>query len=177
MKLFQPCVGAVSDRRRALFSALKYTAVFVVTLIILWLIQVLSALIPNEALFANYEKSVYYYSDKDAFEYTDGKRLNAVADNYADAIWLNVAWNMGRENPVEGSLNTQYHNGGEYGVNWGLYSAVIDGGQPNTDYTRYWHGTAIFIRILHLFTDVEGIKIIGFCFFIILFVLSKKDNA
>ena len=69
------------------------------------------------------------------------------------------------------------------GENIGLYLAVSDEQtQPNTDYTRYWHGTAGCIRLLHLFTDVNGIKNFGLLFIlllavIILFLLLKEKNA
>ncbi|MBQ9921613.1 MAG: hypothetical protein IJO52_05465 [Clostridia bacterium] len=172
MKLFQRYGNSENDRRCTVLHAVKYTAVFVITLIVLWLMLTASALIPNDAIRSNYEKSVYYYSDKDAFEFTSGKKLSAIADNYADAIWLNVAWNMGEGNPVISSVRTSYHNGGEFGVNSGLYFTVINGAQPNTEYNRYWHGTAMLIRVLHLFTDVSGIKIIGFAVFIAFLVFS-----
>ena len=114
-------------------------------------------------------KSALAYAQEDAFSYCDGNKMNGVADNYADSIWLNVAWYMGKGNPILSTLDTQYFDGGEYGENIGLYLAVSEEGiQPNTDYTRYWHGTAGFIRILHLFTDVNGVKVIGFMAVLIL---------
>lgn len=136
---------------------------FSVTLFLSWLFLIVSAMIPNVKIQENMLKSALTYAQEDAFSYCDGNRLNGVADNYADSIWLNTAWYMGKGNPILSSLNTQYFDGGEYGENIGLYLAVSEEGiQPNTDYTRYWHGTAGFIRILHLFTDVNGVKAIGF---------------
>lgn len=136
---------------------------FLGTLFLSWLFLIVSAKIPNEKIQENMLKSALTYAQEDAFSFCDGNRLNGVADNYADSIWLNTAWYMGKGNPIFSSLNTQYFDGGEYGENIGLYLAVSEEGiQPNTDYTRYWHGTAGFIRILHLFTDVNGVKAIGF---------------
>ena len=170
------------EMRKIICSPLRNIAVFAVTLSVLWLLLFLSALIPNSAIEKNYKSSVYYYSDKDAFEFTDGRRLCSVQDNYADSIWLNVSWNMGKGNALTSSILTGYYDGENYGENAGLYYTVIEGASPNTDYTRYWHGTAMFIRLLHLFTDVEGVKNIGFCAFAVLaifafFLLWKRKHT
>lgn len=153
------------------------------TLFLLWLFLILSASIPNAKIQDNMIKSALVYAQEDAFSYCDGSKMNGIADNYADSIWLNVAWFMGEGNPIKSSLDTQYYDGDNYGENVGLYLAVSDEQtQPNTDYTRYWHGTAGFIRFLHLFTDVNGIKKIGFvCALflagIIVVLLIKDKNA
>lgn len=147
-------------------------AVFFTTLTLLWLALFLSSLIPNEAIRVNMEKSVYSYADRPAFAFTQGNRLNSVADHYADAIWLNVAWNMGRGEPLRACVQTQYYDGEELGENAGLYYSVMENAEPNVDYTRYWHGTALVIRLLSLFTTVEGMKIIGFAVFLLLVAVS-----
>ena len=142
---------------------------FIGTLLLSWIFLILSAYIPNAKIQENMLKSALAYAQEDAFSYCDGNKMNGVADNYADSIWLNVAWYMGKRNPILSTLDTQYFDGGEYGENIGLYLAVSEEGiQPNTDYTRYWHGTAGFIRILHFFTDVNGVKVIGFMSVLIL---------
>lgn len=156
---------------------------FAGTLFLLWLFLILSASIPNAKIQDNMVKSALVYAQEDAFSYCDGDKMNGIADNYADSIWLNVAWFMGKDNPILSTLDTQYYDGEKYGENIGLYLAVSDGQtQPNTDYTRYWHGTAGCIRLLHLFTDVNGIKKFGLLFIlllavIILFLLLKEKNA
>ncbi len=157
--------------------------VFAGVVLFSWLFLILSASIPNAKLQDNMIKSALTYAQEDAFSYCDGRKMNGIADNYADSIWLNVAWYMGKGNTILSTLDTKYYDGGEYGENIGLYLAVSDEGtEPNTDYTRYWHGTAGFIRILHLFTDVNGVKAIGFAATLILaavivFLLIKEKNT
>jgi len=158
--------------RKCLHAIVKYTAVFAGALFLLWMLLFMSASIPNESIRKNMEQSALSYKERGAYEFTKDYRLNSVADHYADSIWLNVAWNMGEGNPLLSSIQTDYYDGDELGENAGLYRTVAEGVAPNTDYTRYWHGTAMFIRFLHLFTDVEGVKIIGFCTFLILLILS-----
>ncbi len=167
--------------RKILCSAAKHTVVFAVVLFLLWLLLFLSALIPNDAIRDNMEKSALAYKERSAFEFTSGDKLNSVADHYADSIWLNVSWNMGKSNPLDSSIRTNYYDGEELGENAGLYLSVTQGAEPNTDYTRYWHGTAMFIRLGHLFTDVEGVKLIGFVAFLLLvglslFLLARKKH-
>ena len=160
------------DVKRYAASVIRYLLIFTATLLFLWLLLVLTAFIPNDALRENYEASVYTYADKDAFETTDGDRLSSVADHYADAIWLNVAWQMGKGSPLTASIRTAYYDGEALGVNAGLYATVVEDVAPNTDYTRYWHGTAIPLRLLHLVTDIEGIKLIGAIVCLVLLLLT-----
>lgn len=159
-------------KREYFVGFLRCTAVFCATLLLLWLFQFLSALIPNAAIRDNMEKSVFTYKDCEGFELTDGNKMNSVADNYADSIWLNIAWNLGDENPLVSTIETSYYDGEMLGENAGLYYTVIEGTPPNNDYSRYWHGTTMIIRLFHLFTDVEGMKLYGFAVFLFLVLLS-----
>ena len=144
-------------------SLLQGMGIFVGILVLLWLFLIAASAIPNKMLKKNMEKSALYYTRSEAFARCDGEKMNGIADNYADSIWVNVAWFLGKGNPVVSSVDTKYYDGEQQGQNIGLYLAVTnDNTEANTDYTRYWHGTAGVIRVLHLFTDVNGIKYIGF---------------
>lgn len=140
---------------------LRRAAVFAVVLTALWAALVAAAAIPNERIYDNMYKSAMYFKDKPPYIYESQVRL--VQDNYADVILLNVTWNMGSD-PFVSTLNSAYYDGNDgevdYGENWGFYCAV-NGTPPNTDYSRYWHGTGAVIRPLLLFTDIQGIKLIG----------------
>lgn len=94
---------------------------FTGTLFLLWLFLILSASIPNAKIQDNMVKSALVYAQEDAFSYCDGDKMNGIADNYADSIWLNVAWFMGKDNPILSTLDTQYYDGEKYGENIGLY--------------------------------------------------------
>ena len=139
-----------------------HIAVFVLLLAIFWLLLIVAALIPNQAIQGNMTQSALYYKERDAFAFENGTKWNSVSDNYADAILLNVSWHMGKGNPFSATLDTWYYDGETLGENVGLYRSVMEGIEPNTEYSRYWHGTAMFVRLLHLVTDVRGIKLFGF---------------
>ena len=137
--------------------------IFIGLLAILWLFMILSASIPNSFLKKNMVKSALTITQADTFAYCEGNKLSGIADNYADSIWLNVAWYMGKGNPYFSSIDTKYYDGEDKGERAGLYLAVTEESQEaNTDYTRYWHGTAAVIRIFHLFTDLNGVRMTGF---------------
>ena len=139
-----------------------HIAVFVLLLAIFWLLLIVAALIPNQAIQGNMTQSALYYKERDAFAFENEGRWNSISDNYADAILLNVSWHMGKGNPFSATLDTWYYDGETLGENVGLYRSVMEGIEPNTEYSRYWHGTAMFVRLLHLVTDVRGIKLFGF---------------
>jgi len=140
--------------------------VFIASLAFLWGLMIVSSCIPNSAIKDNMVKSAMYYSNEEAFAFGESGCYNSVSDNYADSILLNVLWNIKSNSPITSSLDNKYYNGENYGVNWGLYQ-TINGTAPNTDYTRYWHGSVTFIRPLLLFTDVNGVKDIGFIILLI----------
>lgn len=142
---------------------LVYIGTFLAALAVLWAALFAASCIPNELIYDNMYSSSIYYSDKEAFVYNGAVRRTT--DNYADSILLNVAWNMNSDDPFVSCLDTRYfdglENGVDYGENWGLFCAITGRDAPNTDYTRYWHGMAIFVRLFMLFTDVNGVKMIG----------------
>lgn len=153
-------------------SLLLHMGVFAALTIILWLGLVAAAALPNELIAKNMTKSAYYYKDVDGFSFEYGNKWYAIADNYADSILLNISYNMGRGNPFISSLDTRYYSGGGLGENVGLFLTVDENVPPDTDYTRYWHGSGGILRILHLFSDVGGIKKIGLFIMLVLAVIT-----
>lgn len=156
-------------------AVLRRAGVFAATVLALWAALTAAAAIPNERIYDNMLSSALYFKDKEPFPQNSQMRL--VQDNYADAILLNVVWNMGSGEPFSAALDTAYFDGNDgtndYGENWGFYQAV-EGTAPNTDYSRYWHGMAAVIRPFMLFTDIGGIKLIGT---ILAFVLLAGNAA
>lgn len=148
-----------------------HIVVFISTVSVLWGLLIVTSFIPNSKIKDNLLESALSYTEKDAFEFANNGKFNSVSDNYADAILLNVMWNIKSGSPVISSLDTKYYDGEEFGENWGLYQA-INGTKPNTDYTRYWHGSVIFIRPLMLFTDVNGVKAVGFTVLLLLITIT-----
>ena len=159
---------------------LRYIGTFTAVLCLFWALLILTSLIPNGQIKKNLQKSEEFYKSAEAFSFEQGQKMHTVSDNYADAILLNILWNIDSKQPVLTSLDTKYCDGGDYGVNWGLHQA-LNGKKANCDYSRYWHGSVIFLRPLLLITDVQGIKKIGLAAVLLLAVcnlllLLKKEQ-
>lgn len=165
-------MGLTKEKTKGITTVIKHIGLFCGLLLMLWLLLVFSAMIPNEELQDNFVKSAESYNDVAPFHFCDGDKWYGIADNYADSILLNVAWHMGNGNPFHASIDTDYYIGDEEGNREGLYLSVTEGAEPNTDYTRYWHGSVMFLRPLHLFTDVDGIKKIGVGVLLVLIALT-----
>lgn len=162
---------------------ITYLVTFVFTLGVLFGALTATSKVPNSKIKNNIAKSAIYFSDKDPYRFTYGNRMCYIEDNYADAILLGVIWNVKDVSPVKTSLDTKYNDGqidGEdYGEAYGLFMNTMDKVEANTDYTRYWHGSMVFIRPLLMFTTIENIRNIGIGAIIILslclcFLLIKK---
>ena len=141
---------------------LLYLGSFFAAIILLWSALTLSSLVPNEAIRDNLMSSALSLDGADPFYQPRGR--NTITDNYADVILLNIIWNTDSSSPFLSSLDSKYYDGNDgvtdYGENYGLYAALL-GEKPNTDYSRYWHGSAVFIRPLLTVTDLSGIRIVG----------------
>ena len=162
---------------------ITYLVTFVLTLGVLFGALTATSKVPNSKIKNNIAKSAIYFSDKDPYRFTYGNRMCYIEDNYADAILLGVIWNVKDVSPVKTSLDTKYNDGqidGEdYGEAYGLFMNTMDKVEANTDYTRYWHGSMVFIRPLLMFTTIENIRNIGIGAIIIIslclcFLLIKK---
>lgn len=141
---------------------LLYTGSFLAAIIILWSALFFTSLIPNEKIKDNLLITAYKMNGADPFPQNSSR--NTISDNYADIILMNVIWNIDSSDPFVSSLDTKYFDGNDgvndYGENYGLYAA-LNGTAPNTDYSRYWHGSAVFIRPLLTVTDMDGVRLTG----------------
>lgn len=147
-------------------SVLRRTAlhlgVFSGLLAVFWIIMLVACSVPSSMLQENFEASVDLYKQSSPYLFSDSGKWNAITDNYADSILLGVSWHMGDGDPLLATVNTRYNDGDDFGENYGLYLSVYEHADSNTDYTRYWHGSAALVRLFHLFTDGSVIKLIGF---------------
>jgi len=156
--------GYIPDGRDTMKRQVRYliyTGVFAALLLLLYLLLVLFATVPNSAITRKMLDSAVYISNEKPYVFSEDGQHQNITDNLADQMWLNIGWHMGIGDPFVSALDTRYCDGMEYGPTMGLFLSVTRGYEANTDYTRYWHGTAGIMRVLHLFTDIHGIKILG----------------
>ena len=155
-------------------NILKCIGAFFITIAALWVLLILTSLIPNGKIRTNMFGSAEQYNGADPFYQSAGR--NTVTDNYADVILLNVLWNIKSDDAFVSSLDTKYYDGDDgvtdRGENYGLFSAVFEDTPPNTDYSRYWHGSVIFIRPLMRLGDVRVVKLAGIIFTLLFLIID-----
>ena len=144
-------------------------AAFTAVMTVLYLLLVLSAAIPNQAISEHMRETSRHYFTAERCTFSDSGRYCDVTDNHADQIWMNISWHMGEGNPFVSVLRSQYNDGNEFGVAAGLILSVANDAPANAEYSRYWHGMAMIIRLLHTCMDIQGIKI---CLLVCLILLT-----
>ena len=158
-----------------------YIAVFAALLLLLYLLLVFTAVIPNSTIKKNMRKSATYFATADHYAFSEDGLFRNITDNHADRMWVNIGWNMGHGNPFLSVLDTDYYASLDHGPEMSLFLSVALDEDANTGYTRYWHGTAGVIRALHLLFNLHGIKILGMiCLFLLigrtLWVLYRRGH-
>ena len=86
-------------------KALIHIVIFFTLLLISFTTLILRAMIPNGYLYDNFIRSAETYKNQSAYAFNKGVKLNSNADNYADAILLNIAWNLGNNIRIYETLN------------------------------------------------------------------------
>lgn len=160
---------------------LKYILIFILSTGILILLLVITALIPQEKIKENIEKSAIYldygtvYVNEDySFTYEDYPLT--WLDIYADEKIINIIYNIDNENILESVLVAKY-------CDQGIGTQLQESYTANQEYMRYWHGSMIFIRPLLVFMDIYGIYLVDTIIMLILVIIlliilfRKKQKA
>lgn len=161
---------------------LKYIGVFSATLALLILLLVLSCTIPQKKIYENSRLSAEFMTKNETDFYNPLlSEEKFVIHNYADAIWLSIAYSIDSEHPLKSALEGKYYN--EFGdrlYNINFYRDTIEQNkEANTEYYRYWHGTILFLRpLLTKFTymDIRYMNVLlltGLCFALIILLQQK----
>lgn len=104
------------------------------------------------------KKSADYYETEYMFRQMIKDENSTVVHNYADLVWLNIAWFQDSEKPFVSSLNSAFYEGDNIYKSESLIKAVYDGVNADKSYSRYWHGSLLFIKPLLIVTDISGIR-------------------
>lgn len=142
----------------------KYALTFLITLSILLGVLILTAKIPKEWIKENMIES------KDSFEDTarEVKYIGKYRDYlyihpYADALLLNIIYNIDTDNPVKSVMEAKYYQEDlKYSLGIRDFFATVDNNEgPNKEYLRYWHGSISIIRPLLTIFNIEQIYTIN----------------
>ncbi|WP_019228676.1 hypothetical protein [Sedimentibacter sp. B4] len=139
----------------------KYVLLYGLVLGIGLLLLVLSTLIPRLSIQKKSEASAVYLNEQSLFTPILNGQKSTMVDNYADTISLSIAYSLDEKQPLKSALETNYYNEPTLNVNEAYKLSVMEQKKGNTPYTRYWHGSIIFIKILLMFLDIRGIRLLG----------------
>ncbi len=140
----------------------KNIIVFIVTFVVCAGALLAVCQIPQSAIYENSRASSEYFTDNAGFPVQIKGHANTRIDNYADCILFNVIYNMDEQQAMKSIIAAPYYRIEGNDAREDFASAVIDGKEPNNEYSRYWHGSQVLIRPLLLMASVEQIRLILF---------------
>ena len=159
----------------------KYIIVFVIITLIQLSVLVLSASIPTSKIQNKMEESADYLADNQMFFFANKYDYSSKIDRYADSILLNITYSIDWEHPMKSVMCSSYYHTDTANENSNFYNAVYHDKAPNSNYSRYWHGSISIIRPLHIFLNIKQIYIgsaiiLLFLYVTLLFFTKKYIN-
>lgn len=130
------------------------------TIVICIALLFLTALIPQNALQKNMERSSDYYNNHQLFDHVTDYMFLSRQDNYADCILTNIIYHIDKNNLVESVLSASYYNPEDENVQTSFAYAVGNKVEPDVDYSRYWHGSMVLLRPLFVIFDIAGVRMV-----------------
>ena len=130
------------------------------TIVICIALLFVTALIPQNALQKNMEKSSDYYNNHQMFDHVTDYMFLSRQDNYADCILTNIIYHIDQNNLAESILSASYYNPEDEGVQTSFAYAVGSKVEPNVDYSRYWHGSMVLLRPLFIIFDIAEVRMV-----------------
>jgi len=137
-------------------------------LICMSLLFAVCAAIPQERIRQGCVESEAYFTANDGFPLLFESNPGSRMDNYADAALLDVIYNVDSARPLYAMIAAPYYRIEGNDIREDFRSAVVDGLAPNSEYSRYWHGSQVLLRPLLMFTSVTGCRTILFVLLLLL---------
>lgn len=143
-------------------SLFVYFTIFITIVIGSLFLMICSSKIPKENIQQNTIASAEYLNKKPLFYSIIKDHSETKVDHYADAIILNIAYNLESNDSLKSVLFAKYYGDNERSeIDNLLMTSTNNTYKADTQYVRYWHGAVPFIRILLLFMNVEQIYILN----------------
>ena len=152
-------------------SIIKYLVIYVCVLAGLTGMLVLTAKIPQNKINANTLESAEFLCEEEVFIQAVKDVKSTTIDRYADSILIAIAYQYDSDNALKSIIWSSYYNNPLKNENDNLYVAVTEGVEANKQYLRYWHGSNVIVRTLHLVFNLEQIYIFNAIIMALLFVI------
>ena len=136
---------------------IKYSAIFFLTVVLLLIALIGVAKIPKNAIRSNMIETAEYLGTKPATHFAVSGIRSSSIDWYADSLLLNIAYNLDDQNTMESVMWTPFSGYTNQHVSQYLLESARDGLEPTQEYLRYWHGSAVIVRLEHLFLNIRQI--------------------
>ena len=134
----------------------SYILIFIASVALLMGFLLASAHIPQSWIQKHMEESADILCEHNRIWYMIPGIESSQNHLYADAITVNIAYHFSDDNPLEAVMWARYYwQDGD--VNTSFRAAVQNHLGAETQYLRYWHGSAAVIRLLHIFLNIRQI--------------------
>ena len=144
----------------ALKTAAKLTLVFAGTVALFVLLLVCAALVPRSAIQGHMLETAEFLCERPAvFELVPGVKESTV-DRYADSLLMSIVYFWDEEDPLGSVMRSSFYGDWTVRQNELLLESVANGRSPNQEYIRYWHGSGVILRPLHLICGLREIYIL-----------------
>lgn len=138
---------------------LKCSGVFAVTLAVcaalLWIV---CALIPQSAILPAMQEAEAYFSAMDESALVLEGNIGSRKDEYADIALFDVIYHVDAAHPFASAIAAPYYRTEGEDIREDFRRSVVEGVLPNSEYSRYWHGSQVLLRPLLTFTSIEGCR-------------------
>ena len=125
----------------------SYILIFVTTVALLMGFLLASAHIPQSLIQKHMEESAGILCEHNRIWYMIPGVESSQNHLYADAITANIAYHFSNDKPLESVMWARYYwQDGD--VNTSFWTAVQNHLGAETQYLRYWHGSAAVVRLL-----------------------------
>ncbi len=150
----------------------KLITYFIITVIVCAGLQLLTAMIPQNAIAKQTTVSAEYLADQELFPFL-GNHFFTRQDNYSDAILLDMMYLVDQSDLAKSVWQAGFYQGEYQEINEALVQVVSEDVTPNQEYMRYWHGSTTVLRPLLTFLNIRQIRILLGAIVLILIIASS----
>ncbi|MCR5734537.1 MAG: hypothetical protein K6G22_08035 [Lachnospiraceae bacterium] len=142
---------------------------FIISAALMTGLLVLSAMIPREKIEDRMLESAEFLYKSEIFGKVIKDVIGSTIDRYADAILLNIAYHYDPDDLLRSVMSSSYYFSQIQEECENLLEAVKDDKEANQQYLRYWHGSNLIVRPLHMFLSIRQIYVLNAVLLVLLF--------
>ena len=102
-------------------------------------------------------ESAEHFAAHDMYQRIEPSLESSTVDHYADSILLSIAYEWDENDPLLSTIGSSFYRSAVLEPNQAFLESMENDYAGNAEYIRYWHGSAAFMRVMHLFWNVEQI--------------------